>query len=195
MTDRARRPSSRVVRNLLAQVISLAILAVAVPRAARAEPGAPPALRVDLGVASPVGELGAVLSRPVSGWAAVEVGGGYGLSGIQVSAMGKLRLGQGRTVFTPGVGLSIGLPLGGGTFHTGHPNGDPDVPGDPVTMFWLDVDLLGLEHRWASGFTMAASLGLTVVLDHAHYDVWEGGADVGPGDAFPQLRLGVGHAL
>lgn len=71
---------------------------------------ASPAVRVDLGVASPVGVFGVVYTRPLSTWRSrlgIEAGAGLGLSGLQLSGIGsdirpgdptpQLRVGFGRT--------------------------------------------------------------------------------------------------
>jgi hypothetical protein len=153
-----------------------------------------PHVRVDLGIASPVGLVGVVYSRPVRPWLALEAGAGFGASGLQISGMGKLRLGNGRTFFTPGVGLSLGLPAGGGepTFHTGHPAGDDEERGSPVTMAWLDVDLLGIEHHTRGGLVLSASGGVTFALTEAHYDFADMGSDIHRFDPVPQVRIGMG---
>lgn len=154
----------------------------------------PPALRVDLGLGSPVGSLGVVYSRPVSPQLAVEGGLGIGASGLQLSAMGKLRLGSGRTRFTPGVGVSLGIPLDrdSPTFHTGHPANDDEAYGRPVTMGWLDLDLAGVEYRSRGGLVLSVSGGVTFALTKAHWDFIDLGNDIEPFDPVPQLRFGMG---
>ena len=154
-------------------------------------------LRVDFGMASPVGFLGAVYSRPIGASLAIEAGAGLGLTGLVLSAMPKLYLGSGRTRFTPGVGLSVSIPLGGDnpTLHTGHPAGDDEAAGDPITMPWLDADLLGVEHRTAGGFVVAASAGLTFPLRRAHWDAIDLGGELDRFSVVPQVRFGIGHEL
>lgn len=155
-----------------------------------------PALRVDAGLFSPVGSLGIVYSRPIHPRAAVELGGGIGFSGIQLSAMMKLRVGNERTKFTPGVGLSVGLPiLGTSSVHEGHPTGDDEMQGASVTMGWLDLDLLGVEHRTRSGVVLSASAGVTVALTEGHWDAVGLGNNIEQLDVLPQFRLGVGKAF
>jgi hypothetical protein len=156
-----------------------------------------PTLRVDLGLASPIGGLGVVFSRPVARWLGIEGGLGLGFSGLQMSGMAKLRLGGDRWWFTPGLGLSVGLPVGSDepTFHRGHTGPNGEKRGAAVTMGWVDVDLVGVEYRGPSGFVLQASAGVTGALTEAHYDVADLGSDVGPGTFAPQVRLGLGWVL
>lgn len=160
---------------------------------------ASPAVRLDLGVASPVGAIGVVYTRPVSTWRSrlgIEVGAGFGLSGLQLSGMGKLRLGGDRWRFTPGLGIGLGVPVGAGSgFHEGHPSSDSDARGRAVFMRWLDVDAVGVEYRGTSRLVFAASAGLTVALNHAHWDVGDIGNDIRPGDPTPQVRVGFGRTF
>jgi hypothetical protein len=189
--------------------VTLATLSFAgLPAAAAAEPPAvgtstvplpSPALRVDLGVASPVGAIGVVYTRPTSTWGSrlgLEAGVGIGLSGLQLSAMGKLRLGGDRWRFTPGLGIGLGVPLGpGSTFHEGHPDPDSDEHGPSVVMRWLDVDAVGIEYRGRGRLLFAASAGVTIALNHAHWDLGDIGSDINAGDPSPQLRLGLGRTF
>lgn len=157
-----------------------------------------PALRVDAGLFSPIGSLGLVYSRPVHPVAAVELGAGIGFSGVQLSAMAKLRAGSERTRFTPGIGVSFGLPLlGASAVHEDHPMGgvDDEMRGPSVTMAWLDVDVLGVEHRTRAGVVLSASAGLTVALTEGHWDAIDLGDNIQPFTPLPQLRLGVGKAF
>jgi hypothetical protein len=153
-----------------------------------------PALRLDVGLFSPVGSLGVVYSRPVHRFAAVELGAGLGFSGVQLSGMVKARVGSERTKFTPGVGLSLGLPILTAV-HEGHPMNDDEMRGSPVSMAWLDVDLLGVEHRTRSGLVLSASGGLTVALTEGHWDAADLGNNIKPLDVLPQFRLGVGKTF
>lgn len=189
--------------------VALATLSIAgLPAGAAAEsasvgasttPLASPAVRVDLGVASPVGMFGVVYTRPLSTWRSrlgIEAGAGFGLSGLQLSAMGKLRLGGDRWRFTPGLGIGLGVPMGAGSgFHEGHPSPDSDARGSAVVMRWLDVDVVGVEYRGASRLVFAASAGLTVALNHAHWDIGDIGSDIRPGDPTPQVRFGLGRTF
>ncbi len=160
---------------------------------------APSAFRVDLGVGSPVGMIGVVYTRPTSTWGSrlgLEAGAGLGLSGLQLSVMGKLRLGSGHWRFTPGLGIGLGVPMGSGsTFHEGHPSPDSDEHGPSVVMRWLDVDLVGVEYRGTSRLVFAASAGATVALNHAHWDIGDVGSDIRPGDPSPQVRIGLGRTF
>jgi hypothetical protein len=153
-------------------------------------------LRLDAGLFSPVGELGVVYSRPIHPQAAMELGAGVGFSGVQLSGMAKLQLGRERTKFTPGIGVSVGLPMLGSSVHEGHPNPDDnEMRGAPVTMAWLDVDLLGVQHRTRSGLVLTASGGVTLAMTKGHWDTADLGDDIRPLDALPQFRLGVGKAF
>lgn len=152
-------------------------------------------LRLDVGVSSPVGELGLVYSRPIHPNVALELGAGIGFSGLQLSGMAKLQLGEGRTKFTPGIGLSVGLPVIGSSYHEGHPDEDDEMRGPSVTMAWLDVDLLGVQHTTRSGLVLSASAGVTVALTKGHWDAIDLGGDTKPGDVLPQFRLGVGKTF
>ncbi|MBA3458520.1 MAG: hypothetical protein H0T46_01055 [Deltaproteobacteria bacterium] len=152
-------------------------------------------MRVELGLFSPVGALGLVYSRPIHQRVAVELGAGFGFSGLQLSAMAKLRRGKGRTKFTPGIGLSVGMPVFGSAIHTGHPAGDDEMRGSDVISAWLDVDLLGVEHRTRSGLVLSASGGVTVALTEGHWDAADLGNDINPFDVLPQFRLGIGKAF
>lgn len=200
--------------NLARALVVAGSLAALLPAAAAtAQPGrdledappAPPAaavpdpsasatsMRVDFGVASPVGEAGIVISRPITDWLGAEAGLGYGLSGVQASAMATLRLGHGRNRFTPGVGASVGF--GGSAFNAGHPGGDLEMPGESITMPWVDLQLLGYEYRSSSGLVFAAALGLTIATRDAHWDFADLGDNIHAGDAMPALRVGVGKTL
>lgn len=152
-------------------------------------------MRVELGMFSPVGALGIVYSRPVHRSVAIEIGAGVGFSGVQLSAMAKLRRGEGRTKFTPGVGVSVGLPVLGTAIHGGHPMGDDDMRGADVTSAWLDVDLLGVEHRTRSGLVLSASGGVTLALTEGHWDAAGLGDNIKPLNVLPQFRFGIGKAF
>jgi len=161
------------------------------PVAAVASPFAKRAVRVDAGAGSAVGFLGVVWSRPQSERFAYELGVGLGLSGVQASAMGRLRLGQGDVRFTPGVGLSLGMPmLSAFSGDLEHVQGEPT--GGPSPMLWADLDVVGLELRTRGGFVLSASAGLNVAITPGHFDVGDIGGNVNPGDFSPQARLGMG---
>lgn len=145
-----------------------------------------PAVRVDVGFFSAIGELGVVMSRPMSEQTAIEVGAGVGGSGLILSVMGKLRLGHEETRFTPGIGFSMGLPLPGISDVT---TGDG---GSPTPTAWLDLDLIGVEHRTQSGLVLSANAGLTVPLADGHWDIGDMGNSIEP---LPQFRLGLGKAF
>lgn len=189
--------SIRLVVVSVVPLVAMSSIAVAQPVIRKeTAPPPPPSVRVDVGVASPVGAVGVVYSRPLAPHFAVELGAGIGLSGVQLSVMGKPRFGSGRWRYTPGLGVSVGVPLGGtSAFHDGHPAGDHEIDGDPITMRWLDADVLGVEYRGPSGFVFAASGGVTVALNRAHWDVIDTGADVEAVDPSLQFRVGFGKTF
>jgi len=190
--------SSLLSRFSIAATLTLAALASAAhadPAIGERVPPLAPTVRVDAGLGSPIGEIGVVYSRPLARRFGVELGAGLGFSGVQLSGMGKLRLGNGRFQFTPGLGLSVGLPAGGTGFSDGHPHGDPELAGSPVTMAWLDADLLSFEYRSARGLVVSVSAGATMALTHGHWDFIDLGEDVDPGSVAPQARIGLGWSL
>lgn len=173
-----------------------AVLAVIVcgPALAHAEPA--PALRLDIGAGSAIGEVGVVYSRPTTEYTFVELGAGIGVSGLSLSAMGKLRFGSNHLAFTTGLGLSSSLPvLGMNTVNQGHPDGDQEMRGPGAAMAWLDLDIAGIEARTSTGWVFASSGGLTCALTEAHWDVIDLGGDIHRGDCSPQFRVGVGKTF
>lgn len=105
------------------------------------------AVGVQLGLGSAVGLAGLTLTQAFGPWVRLELGGGYGVTGYQLSVMPKLALGDRRDRFVAGVGVSLALPT------------DSRIAsGRPV---WLNVDALGYEHRFDSGFALSATFGVT----------------------------------
>jgi hypothetical protein len=140
------------------------LLAILVdPRAVRAgetvppgcpEPAsAPPASRstaigLSIGANSTVGLLGPTLTRAFGRYLQIEVGGGLGFWGWQLSLMPKVVLGTDRDRYVGGVGVSTTVP----------PQHDHccSVDGSPT---WLIVDAIGYEHRFGSGLALGFALG------------------------------------
>jgi hypothetical protein len=184
-------PSTRILVASTAAALSL----LGASGTVHADERAQNSLRTDVGVASPIGEIGIVYGRSLSPNLAAELGVGMGGSGLQLSAMGKLVLGRGATRFTPGLGLSVGVPISDQPmFHEGHPDDETRTPGPAVAMVWADFDVIGFQLDVA-GFTVALSGGVTVALSDAHFDVMDIGGDVSAGAVFPQLRIGAGWSF
>src|SRR5438046_4406654 len=98
----------------------------------------PHAIGVDVGFASAVGAFGITFTQAFGETFRVEAGVGAGFSGTQVSLMPKLVLGGARDHFVTGIGIAYTI--------------SPDArftDGNPV---WLNIDALGYEHLFASGF-------------------------------------------
>jgi len=146
----------------LAGLAAFTALGAAAPRVANAQetPAAEtpePTIRVDagwrravgvnLGVGSAVGLGGVTLTQELGDHFRVEAGGGFGVSGWQLSLMPKLVLGSGRDRYVAGAGVSIAFPTD-----------SRSATGRPI---WLNVDVLGYEHRFDSGLALSAALGLT----------------------------------
>ncbi|MFL5304322.1 MAG: hypothetical protein ACJ8F1_03875 [Polyangia bacterium] len=126
-----------------------------------------------MGFASAVGWTGVTVTREILEHARVEVGGGYGYSGWQLSLMPKVTLGDGRDRFVAGAGVSVSWPT------------DPRyASGHPV---WLNVDVGGGEHRFASGLAISGSIGFTGGL---------GGGEIclPPDGCEPQFLRSVTHS-
>jgi hypothetical protein len=123
-----------------------AIVAAGAPTAAVTE-SARTAVGVDLGIASAVGYGGVTLTRQFGDHLRLEAGAGFGLSGLQLSVMPKLVLGEGRDHFVVGAGVSVAF------FSNSH-----YVSGHPI---WLNVDALGYEHQFEGGLAFSYALGLT----------------------------------
>lgn len=114
----------------------------------------PTGIGADLGLASAVGFTGLTITRAFLECFRVELGGGVGYSGWQLSLMPKVAvdLAHGIHYLVIGVGVSVAFPtqtaLFGPVVATGHP-------------VWLNVDALGYEVRDANGFSFAFAIGVT----------------------------------
>jgi len=143
---------------------------------AEVRPASPDALRdgvrAELGLASPVGFAGASAWHDVTPHFRLEGGGGFGWSGLQVSALARAMLGTPNHRLVPGLGVSLGIPTDNGEI------ADPSVDGhrdSSVVMPWLNVDVLGYEYKSDAGWTLLTAFGLFTPL---RTGVW-GGAEFG----------------
>ncbi len=112
-------------------------------------PPPPPntAVGVNIGLGSAVGLAGLTLTRAVGHFIRLEVGGGYGVSGYQLSLMPKIALGAPNDHFVAGAGVSVAFPTDS-RLSSGHP-------------VWLNLDLVGFEHRFDSGIALSTAAGLS----------------------------------
>jgi hypothetical protein len=142
------------------------------------------AVGVDLGLGSAVGLAGITLTRAFGPWMRLELGGGYGVTGYQLSVMPKLAIGDGRDHFVAGVGVALALPT------------DPRVAvGHPV---WLNIDAAGYEHRFDSGFALSATFGVAGGLGGGQICLPRNGCEpqfLRPVSAYwmPQGRIGAAY--
>ena len=142
------------------------------------------AVGVNVGFASAVGFGGVTLTRSLFERARLEIGGGLGYSGWQLSVMPKLVLGEGRARFVAGAGVAVAWPADS-RVASGHP-------------VWLNVDLLGMEYRFDSGFAIFNSAGVTVGLGGGEICVPPDGCEPqflrNVNDYWsPQVRAGVAY--
>ena len=126
--------------------------------------------------------------RTVAPHIRLEASMGVGLMpGTAINALGGLGarfdFGTEGDHFIPGVALVAALALSG------------TERGLPL---WLDVDLIGYEHRFASGLVLMGSLGVSVGLGGGSYCIdCSGSDDYGTvaGIVVPQGRIGIGKAF
>jgi hypothetical protein len=176
--------------------VAAATLLVAAPISGRAQAladGDAPAprsntIRLDVGVASAIGDLGITFTRTLGGVVQIEAGVGTGFSGTQLSLMPKIALGSQDVQFVAGAGLSVAIPTN--PLHsTGHP-------------LWLNVDAVGLELISPHGFTFLAAAGITLGLGGGGLctNLFDG---CDPGEKLPsvanewgpQFRVGWGYTF
>jgi hypothetical protein len=148
------------------------------PAPARPAPTTPPPasvhrIGIDLGVASALGEAGATYTYYPSPWLCAEAGIGTGVTGLQLSLMPKLLLGQ----FMVGAGLS---------FSRGE-----DAHGATHQVFWVNLDALGYEFCWGA-FSWLIVAGATIPLRGLHADYAELGQDISAGEILAQGRTSFG---
>jgi len=108
-------------------------------------------LQANLGLGSPVGEIGASYTYAPLPEIQIELGTGLGYTGFQFSVMPKLALALNKSErFVVGAGPSASLDLATGPNHTYHG-------------YWLHTEV-GYEHRTASGFSLLVAAGITYGL-------------------------------
>jgi hypothetical protein len=127
--------------------LSTAVDAAAAPPVPEATESARTAVGLDLGIASAVGFGGVTLARQLGRHLRLEAGAGLGLSGLQLSVMPKLVLGDGHDHFVSGAGVSVAF-FSDSQYVSGHP-------------IWLNVDAVGYEHHFDNGIAVSSSVGLT----------------------------------
>lgn len=142
-------------------------------------------LRLDVGLASPIGEIGVSAQRWLFDTLALDLGVGYGYSGAQTSLMAKLAFGSLRQTFTLGVGPSLSWRV-------------PVHPGE-TNLSWVNGEL-GYQHPVSEDWFFAASAGVamgvagkwktacTPFLDNCQPQ------DIA-GHPFPSIRVGVGRSF
>jgi hypothetical protein len=138
---------------------------------------------LNLGIGSAVGTLGMTFSFIPTRFLATEIGLGLGSSGVQLSAMQKVVLGEGDTIrFLGGAGIS-------------YSDGGHDFP---TSTLWLNVDLATMEIRSRSGLVVFFGGGVTTALAGGTYrdpiqnDCGKTYCGNAVGAVFPQGRAGVG---
>jgi hypothetical protein len=140
-------------------------------------------VRVDAGLFSAVGFGGLSYGYSPAEVFIAELGVGWGVTGIQLSAMPKLALGSANDRFVGGVGLS---------YSTGVASPVHDFDSGFRT-FWLNVDL-GFEHRFENGISFTTALGVTHGLSNTPVGF---GVDAKTSPLntlwLPQFRIGVGY--
>lgn len=135
----------------------------------------------NLGVGSAVGLVGATLTYAPIAWLHVEGGVGIGFTGLQLSTMGKLSFGSRSDRYVGGIGLSLA------PHHV-------DAHGGSFVVPWFNLDAIGYEHRFPSGWSVTLIAGLTVALAKYHADYLpEVGEDVDRGTVYPQGRIEIGR--
>ena len=137
----------------------------------------------NVGAASAVGFLGLTYARDLGSVLQLELGVGAGATGAQISLMPKLILAgssaSDRVLF--GAGVSVGIP--GAKLYPA---------GTYVLMPWINVDLLGYEHRATSGFDFLIAGGITTALRHATVRFCDECATMDLHGTHPQLRIAFG---
>lgn len=153
-TPFARRPV--VVRSRVVALPLMALVSWALGGAARADGsfGHHHQLRMDFGIGSAVGTIGAAYVLQPIRYIQLEAAVGYGMSGTQTSIMGKLALGAPEIRFLSGGGVSIGWGDGNKESFFGFDR--------PVT--WLNVDAVGAEFTYGR-FVFLMAAGFTRILD------------------------------
>lgn len=149
-----------------------------------------PATRVqaDVGLSSAMGFAGASLLHRTSEHSALELGAGYGQTGVRAFLMPHLVFGTASHRFSTGLGASIATPAG---------QPFERLRGNVV---WLDADVLGYEHALRSGLSVSVSAGVAVSLSGSeHVDrcgrdcSWSGQKLEDGTLVLPAFRAGIGY--
>jgi hypothetical protein len=176
--------------------VALGLVVLARVASAQEAPSGEPAaqLSLDVGFASAVGEMGAALALFPSWarWLELEVGAGWGATGVSLSFMPKyvLRTSE-RNRFTTGVGIAVSLGSEAS-------EGSHLFLASPGAIGWVNVDAFGLEHRLGDRFVLSFAGGVAIGLN-GNYCI----ADCHPNDLVsdpkslagaivPQARVGIG---
>jgi hypothetical protein len=141
-------------------------------------------LRLDLGVASPVGELGLSRTRWISPSWAVEGGLGLGYTGLQLALAGKAAVVRGPHVFAVTFGPSLSVPV--------------NTSSRTTTLLWANAEL-GYQYRrpsnWVLGVAAGATMGLAGQLQSICFFATD--SDCRPNDitglVAPMVRAGIGR--
>jgi hypothetical protein len=161
------------------------LLCMAAAGAARAESSAALderhlAVGLSAGLGSAVGFGGPTLTYSPAPLFQLEAGMGFGPVGADLSLMPKLAFGTAQDRVVTGAGLSV---------TTGSRDAHP--------VLWFNFDMVGYEHRYASGLSLSASAGLTLALAGRGCFVDCGDPSFRDADAkgvwAPQGRVGVGY--
>ena len=145
-------------------------------------------LQFDLGFASEVGEGGFTYAfRPVQPFE-LELGVGYGFTGVQLSAMPRLLFGNRENAFTVGVGFSVSPSVRTVGYDPGTGNYDAHT-----AVPWFNAEL-GYLFESDSGFALLVAGGATVSLGDAEIPGFDDGIQLS-GMVLPTFRIGFGYAF
>jgi hypothetical protein len=173
---------------LLAALLMGAPTAGSAQESARAVPAvrAKNLLQGSLGVGSPVGALGISYTYLPIRQIEIEMGGGIGFTGYQVSAMPKLSLGDhDRLVLGLGPSLSIDAS---------------DQSQQSYVGYWLNGEI-GYRHSTAAGLSVLAAVGVGYGLGGSVHALCPGDCDSraasesAAGRWVPEARVAVGRAF
>ena len=170
--------------------VALAVFVLLAAGIARADEAFPRnRLQFNLGFASEVGEGGGTYAfRPVEPFE-LELGVGYGFTGVQLSAMPRLLLGNPKSAFTIGAGTSLAPSVRAI---------DPDPQAGAYGPYRATVPWFNAEVGWLyetdSGFSLLLAGGLTASLSDAEVPGFDDSIHLG-GMVLPTLRIGLGYAF
>jgi hypothetical protein len=141
------------------------VLIALLPAIAAAEPRVvderPWMVRVDGGIGSPVGFFGGVIGRTVQPGLALELGGGLGITGYQIAALGRFYLPVGdseSSSWTFAGGPSVALMSQAWGLHVNHRDDLPIGSGDLFYMAMVNVEV-GYELRMHWGGLLRVAVG------------------------------------